>query len=729
MKMKVNGNSKNNITGNAKRNRSMLIFILLAYVLNVGFLITGTQIQLPLYKQKLRSLEAGQVADFQVKAENEVFYIDDEKTEEIKEQQASTILPVYTIEETKVLNLISHFERFASFYMQEGRDLPPQELIEELSMRFPNRFGTQDIEILADAEELGETLPVIEEELRRLLENGIFPSDVKTAQNGRGVLQLWHWKGDEKLHEKYTQKNIITENEIKSVAQQKLASFNFEGETKAAAVMLLSNFAEQTAYYNATLTTALKNQARQQIQPITYHIQKGELLISEGDIVSHEDMRKVEALLEKRPKPDVQESIAIILYMAGIFFLAIIMYKPLLQRSRRFYQHTNILLIASFIFTLNIFLVLTFTLIPPGIPVSIGIFTALISMLIATLIGQRIGIISSLLLSLIFFAIPDIDIYTFIFSFLAGITATYLIRSAEKRIDLVAGTLKLALVVALITVIIGLFQQQDAGWFLKAGGFGIIHAFITGALNLALLPAFEHLLNAPTVFRLRELSDTNTPLFKRMMTIAGGTYSHSMGVANLAESACREIGANHLLARVGAYYHDIGKMDQPDYFIENQQDKNRHDEITPNLSVAVIKSHVKIGKERAKELKLPPEVVEIVSDHHGSDVISYFYQQALKKGGKAVPEEFSYNGTPPRSKESAVVMLADTIEAQSRTIKKPSVQKFEKMVWDAIMHKVSRKQMSNTELSFRDIEIIKTSFVQILAGQFHSRIEYPDQKS
>src|SRR6056297_2286803 len=465
MRMKVNGNSKNNITGYAKRNRNILIFILLSYVLNVGFLITGTQIQLPLYKQKLRSLEVGQVADFQVKAENEVFYIDDEKTEELRELQASNILPVYTIEETKVLNLISHFERFASFYLQEGQDMPLQQLNEELSLRFPNRFGIRDIEILANTEELYRALPLIEE----------------------------------KLHEKYTQKNIITEDEIESVAQQKFAAYNVQPATKAAAVMLLVNFAEQTAYYNATLTSALKKQARQQVQPITYHIQKGELLISEGDIISQEDMHKVEALLEKRPMPDMQESTAIILYIAGIFFLAIIMYKPLLKRSRRFYQHTYILLIASIVFSFNIFLVLTFSLVPPGLPVSVGIFTALISMLIATLISQRVGIISSLLLSLIFFAIPDIDIYTFIFSFLAGITATYLIRNAEKRIDLVAGTLQLALVVVLITVIIGLFQQKDISWYLKAGGVGIIHAFITGALNLALLPAFEHLLNAPTV--------------------------------------------------------------------------------------------------------------------------------------------------------------------------------------------------------------------------------------
>ena len=730
MKMKTNGsNGSNPLTGYTKKNRTLILFLLLTYTLNIGFLIISTQVQLPLYKQKLRSLESGRVADFDLKAESEVTYIDNEKTEELRIQQAADILPVYTIEEGKVLNQISHFERFASFYLQEGQNLSKEQLTSLISLRFPNRFTQQDIDQLYEASDLTSALPLIEEQLHSMLENGIFTNELKTSQNGTGVLQLWHWRGDEKLHEVYAKENIITKDEVEQVARTKISPYNLSAESKTAAVMLLSNFAEQTAYYSATLTSALKQQARQRVQPITYHIAKGEQLITKGDIVSQEDMRKVEALLEEKPNADLQESIAIMLYMAGIFFLGVIMCGPLLKKNRRTEQHAYILMIASFLFTLNIFFVMTFSLVPPELPMSVGIFTALISMLIATLMTQRVGIISSLLLSLIVFSIPDIDVYTFIFSFLAGITATYLIRNAEKRIDLVAATLQLAVIVVVITVVIGLFQQKEGAWYLKAAGVGMMYAFISGALNLALLPALEHLLNAPTVFRLRELSDTNTPLFKRMMTVAPGTYSHSMSVANLAESACREIGANHLLARVGAYYHDIGKMDQPDYFIENQQDRNRHDDLTPNLSVAVIKSHVKIGKERAKELKLPPEVVEIVSDHHGSDVIGYFYQQALKKSGRAVPEEFSYNGTPPRSKESAVVMLADTIEAQSRTVKKPTVQKFEKMVWDAIMYKVSRKQMSNTELSFRDIEIIKTSFVQVLAGQFHNRIEYPDQKN
>src|SRR6056297_774150 len=729
MKMKTKGSNGNAITGYAKRNRTLVLFLLIAYFLNVGFLIIGTQLQIPLYKQKLKSLEVERVADFEERSENELIFIDNEKTEKLREKQAEEILPVYTIEEGKVLNQISPFERFANFYLQERRDLSTETFISQISLHFPNRFSEQDIQLLKSAPELSKALPLIEEELQKLLENGIFTSDLKTAQEKNGVLQLWHWRGEEKLHEVYSKKDIVSIEDIEEIAEQRFSSYNLNNETRNSAVVLLKVFAEQTAYYSATLTEALKDQARDQVQPITYHIQKGEVLIEKGDIISREDMRKVNALLEKRPKADLQESIAILIYLAGIFFLAVIMYTPLLKKTRRTFQHTYILMIASVVFTFNIFLVLTFTLVDSELPVSVGILTALISMLIATLISQRVGIISSLLLSLMFFAIPGIDVYTFIFSFLAGITATYLIRNAEKRIDLVIGSLQLAVVVTLIMVIIGLFQQQEAAWYLKAAGIGVIHSFVTGALNLALLPALEHMLNAPTVFRLRELSDTNTPLFKRMMSVAPGTYSHSMSVANLAESACREINANHLLARVGAYYHDIGKMDQPDYFIENQQDKNKHDDLTPSLSVAVIKSHVKIGKERAKELKLPPEVVQIVADHHGSDVISYFYQQALKRTGKAAPEEFSYNGTPPKSKESAVVMLADTIEAQSRTVKKPTVQKFEKMVWDAIMSKVSKKQMSNTELSFHDIEIIKNSFVQVLAGQFHNRIEYPDQKA
>lgn len=712
-----------------KQQRLLMISLAAAFLLNVFFLILASQFQTSHLNRRLRDFEVGRVAESDFIVSRDLTYTDMEKTEELRAEQAEKVLPVYTINEGKILSQIGHFERFSSFYIAEGRNLSPEELYTELSLRFPNRFTREEAGIFARSDGLPDIFPVVEEELRRILEDGVFDAQHPTGPAESAVLELWHWKDSEKVHEPYTPDRIVSVDSIDGVADDVLSAYNLGGDLVRAGSLLLEKFILQTAFYNPTLTTALQEEARTQIQPVTHSVSKGEKIVSAGDIITKEDMGTIEALMNESPGISVQEITATFIYTAAIFFLAYIMYAPLLARSRRTYQHSYILLIASLVFTINIFLVKAFTLIPTSYPVSIGVLTALISMMIATLLTQRIAIISALLFSLLFFALPDIEIYSFIFSFFAGVTATYVIRNAEKRIDLISGTMQLAIVLIFIMMVIGLFQQRQAPWYLSAGGIAVLYAFVSGALNLALLPAVEHLLNAPTVFRLRELSDTNTPLFKRMIAVAPGTYSHSMNVANLAESACREIGANHLLARVGAYYHDIGKMDQPDYFIENQQDKNKHDDLTPNLSVAVIKSHVKIGKERAKELKLPPEVVEIVSDHHGSDVISYFYQQAVRKSSdKVKPEEFSYTGSPPRSKESAVVMLADTIEAQSRTVKKPTVQKFEKMVWDAIMLKISRKQLSNSVLSFQDIEMIKNSFVQILAGQFHNRIEYPDQK-
>jgi putative nucleotidyltransferase with HDIG domain len=248
-------------------------------------------------------------------------------------------------------------------------------------------------------------------------------------------------------------------------------------------------------------------------------------------------------------------------------------------------------------------------------------------------------------------------------------------------------------------------------------------------LVLGLLSPFEHLLNAPTAFRLIELSDLNAPILRRLFTVAPGTYSHSIMVANLAEAACQDIGANSILARVGAYYHDIGKMENPGYFVENQTDYNPHDDMAPRLSATVIRSHVKLGVEKARQLGLPDAVVNIIAEHHGNSVITWFYSKALKRENPKDPvvnmEDYCYPGNPPHSRESAVVMLADVAEAATRSISKPNAVKIEKFIRELIAKKVEHGQLSQSELTFRDLEIIENAFVRVLAGYYHSRIEYP----
>jgi putative nucleotidyltransferase with HDIG domain len=271
-----------------------------------------------------------------------------------------------------------------------------------------------------------------------------------------------------------------------------------------------------------------------------------------------------------------------------------------------------------------------------------------------------------------------------------------------------------------------LLHETSAVEYVREIFWAAFNGLVSGLLILGILPVMEQALNAATPFRLIELSDLNSPILKRLFNAAPGTYSHSVMVANLAETACQEIGANALLARVGAYYHDIGKMEQPAYFVENQTSYNKHKDISPRLSATVIRSHVKLGIEKARSLGLPEAVVAFIAEHHGNSVITWFYNEALRQEGDNVSkEDFSYPGNPPRTKESAVVMLADITEAATRVLKKPTTARLEKFIQDLFDSKVDQGQLSQSDLSFRELEIIKQAFVKVLAGYYHSRIEYP----
>jgi putative nucleotidyltransferase with HDIG domain len=232
-----------------------------------------------------------------------------------------------------------------------------------------------------------------------------------------------------------------------------------------------------------------------------------------------------------------------------------------------------------------------------------------------------------------------------------------------------------------------------------------------------------------TTFKLIELLDTEAPLLRRMESAAPGTYSHSMEVAKLAEHACREIGANALLARVGAYYHDIGKIDKPEYFVENQSIYNKHNELNPRLSATVIRSHVKLGIEKARSIGLPDEVVEFIGTHHGDSLIAWFYNEAVKREGEGNvnQEDFCYPGNPPRNREAAVMMLADVTEAACRTLDKPTATRLEKFISDLIDKKIEARQLINSELTFHEVEVIKKAFLRVLVAHYHARIEYPGQ--
>jgi len=256
----------------------------------------------------------------------------------------------------------------------------------------------------------------------------------------------------------------------------------------------------------------------------------------------------------------------------------------------------------------------------------------------------------------------------------------------------------------------------------------LINGALSGVIALGILPLFEYLLQTVTNISLLELADSHHPVLQRMVLEAPGTYHHSLIVGNLSDAACVAIGANGLLARIGSYYHDIGKLQKPEYFIENQDiKKNVHDELTPTMSKLIIMNHIKEGLELAKKYSLSPVLWDFIQQHHGNSLVYYFYRRALegKEENQEVAEEgFRYPGPKPNTKETAIVLLADSVEAATRSLKDPDPDKIGQTVRKVINNKFIDGQLDECDLTLKDIEIISSVFSKILSGIYHSRVNY-----
>jgi putative nucleotidyltransferase with HDIG domain len=361
-------------------------------------------------------------------------------------------------------------------------------------------------------------------------------------------------------------------------------------------------------------------------------------------------------------------------------------------------------------------------------PISVVFPTALITLLISIIVRPRHARLLGILLPVGAFITGGFDESSLWFALASGISASYMLKHARRRIDMFQAGLSISVVHVIVMLSILLIKQSPTNLYAPLLAFAALGGIASGILVLGITPLIEKMLHCATEFRLIELLDLDTPLMKQLAQKTPGTFQHSLVVANLAEAACLEIGARSLLGRVGAYYHDIGKIDQPEYFVENQHDFNKHSEINPRLSATVIRSHVKVGIEKGRAAGLPNEVIDIIASHHGNSLIAYFYNEAKKREENVDMEDFCYPGEPPRTKEAAVVMLADVTEAAVRTLDKPGTSRIEKFINDLITRKIDSEQLASAEITFRELETIKKVFVRVLASYYHTRIEYPNQK-
>ncbi|MBQ8885513.1 MAG: HDIG domain-containing protein [Clostridia bacterium] len=376
---------------------------------------------------------------------------------------------------------------------------------------------------------------------------------------------------------------------------------------------------------------------------------------------------------------------------------------------------------------------------------------ALAGLLALTLVGRRDAIFLNVVCAFLIFILDNfastaqtpVDVYSsLVIAFSAGMIAIFLGNKIKTRLQVVWIGIIIVIPMEIIIFLLEICSLAAAGAteaaiatetvfrsILTNMGFGLLGGLLSAVFFLAILPVFESLFNCLTAFRLRELTDTDAKLLRKLKEGAPGTYNHSAVVAQLAEACAESIGEDADLARAAAFYHDVGKLHQPEYFTENQDEYNLHDELTPELSADIIRSHTQDGFDLIRNHHLPQFFADVAREHHGTLPIRYFYAKALKMtDGELNIEDFSYTGPKPRSKIAAIIMIADASEAVSRALTKRSPEEVEKAVSGIIEERMDLEQFSDCDITMKDLTVIRETLVNTLSGVYHHRVKYPTIK-
>jgi cyclic-di-AMP phosphodiesterase PgpH len=463
------------------------------------------------------------------------------------------------------------------------------------------------------------------------------------------------------------------------------------------------------------------------ISPYKGLVLKGERIIGKNEKVTKEHLEKLRSLAyaehESKSTEAVLPYVGRALFVTFVFlFLGLFLY---FFKLKTFNSNAKLLMICLIIL-LEIFLslVLTFKLGWPEytIPVVIA------SLLLTILIDVEVGLVSTVALGLLLGVVHNFDFKLTFLTVVVGTLGCYSVKEVQKRYRFYRPMLYISFAYIVLIFFMEYLRHTSTNEILGLCGIGLANGFLSILLSMGFLPIFESLFNITTDISLLELSDLNHPILKRLTLEAPGTYHHSIVLGNLAEAAAKEIGANTLLARVGSYYHDIGKIKKPEYFVENQMGaKSKHEKLAPTMSALILESHVKEGVELAEEYNLPDAIIDFIQEHHGTSVMTYFYSKALEQGAtEGARDEFRYPGPRPRSRETGIVLLADAVEAASRTLEDPKPSRIKSLIRKIIMDKFEAGELDECPLTLKDLHAVEDSFLPILIGVFHPRIDYPE---
>jgi len=495
-----------------------------------------------------------------------------------------------------------------------------------------------------------------------------------------------------------------------------------------AVVEVLQNEITANLLFEKIITEARRQEAAASV-PVQYKqisIKKGELIISKGQRANKDHMAQFLAI----EKNEIQRSrgkftigaLLLVFLLLSVVTIYLILYEP------KIFHNTSYLTLIGVLSVAIIFIARAIIVSP--LP-SYVIPLASISMLIAILLNQRLAIFITIILGLAISINVENSLNLAIMFLFGGLIGIFSTRNIRKRWHIIRSGILVGGVNALSIISISLLNNLNVDSFLADGLWGFGNGILCVFIVMSILPLLEDIFNITTNITLLELSDMNHPLLKDMMVKAAGTYHHSLMVGNFAEAAAETVGANSLLARVGAYYHDIGKIAKAEYFTENHKagSKVLHDKLTPSMSRLIITSHVKDGVELGRKYKLRRDILDFVEQHHGTGLVYYFFQKALERiedDGVLKEEGFRYEGPKPQTRETAIVLMADSVEAASRSLTNPNPANIEELVHRIINNKFIDGQLDECELTLRDLNKISGAFIRVLIGVTHTRIEYPD---
>ncbi|MBI5583109.1 MAG: HDIG domain-containing protein [Deltaproteobacteria bacterium] len=692
-----------------------------------------------------RSYHLGELAPFDLKARQDVLVEDREGTEQKKKEAAQAVADVYDFDEEAgpaLQRRISQAFQTARDNMKSGRD-GAAAFAPDSRSRLEKVWGIEltpfEFNVLAQ----NRFSPTLEEGLNRIVQSvlaeGVVGNKLALMNaQGKGIVIRKLPSGMELRIREIERFPDLDEARDRLEKRSAYLLTGIRGDARRVAISLAQKLIAPNLTLNKKGTELRRERAVQQTRPVFSQIKKGEVIVREGQRIDEAALVKLQGQLRKQGLEVLVTSIGLACLLGVFFFMA---YRMIISGCRMAVDNWRDLAFLTALLALSFLSIRTADLVTQilvsGVPAVnprsalLAIPLAAAPMMISLALGAQVSILFTLvqasLVALFLEGGPGLALYFAV----AGLWTSQSQRISHKRWDLlrlglVLGGINLASLAALRMMENHFFYWDNLADMV----FGVSGGVLTGVVVTGFSPLVEKLFGYTTEMGLLERASMDQPLLRELTVQAPGPYHHSIIVGNMVEAAAEAIGAKPLLARVSAYYHDIGKTQKPQYFIENQPGgENKHEKLAPSMSSLILISHVKDGVEMARQAKLEEPIIDIIQQHHGTRLISFFYQKALElKGGDPAAvsmEDFRYPGPKPQTKEAGLVMLADAIEAASRTLVDPTPARIQGLVHRIINDTFSDGQLDECEITLKDLNRIAVSFNKILNGIFHHRIEYP----